>query len=251
MPRFLNRDLVAVAAALVMPLAVAAMILPFRAGFSNTNTALVLVVIVVAVAAAGNRVAGALAAVSAAVWFDFFFTQPYQRFTITKAADIQTAVLLLVVGLVTSQLAAWARRLKVIAITDADYLSRVHGIAALAQTARSPSTVINQVQDQLTELLHLRGCRFEYGTLLGHPPRLEQDGTVTVNRRHWDVERRGLPDREIELRAFGNGRFYGRFMLQPTPGTVPPLQARLVAVTMADQVGHTLDVAAAAHGGRR
>jgi K+-sensing histidine kinase KdpD len=38
--------------------------------------ALVLVVAVVAVAAIGNRLAGALAAVSAAAWFDFFFTVP-------------------------------------------------------------------------------------------------------------------------------------------------------------------------------
>ena len=38
---------------------------------------------VVAVAAAGHRAAGVLAAVSAAVWFDFFLTVPYERFTIT------------------------------------------------------------------------------------------------------------------------------------------------------------------------
>ncbi|TKA01704.1 histidine kinase, partial [Actinacidiphila oryziradicis] len=33
----------------------------------------------------------------------------------------------------------------------------------------------------------------------------------------------------------------GRFMMQPTPGAVPPLQARLVAATLADQVGAALD----------
>jgi K+-sensing histidine kinase KdpD len=38
------------------------------------------VVVVVAVAATGNRVAGALAALSAATWFDFFFTLPYPGF---------------------------------------------------------------------------------------------------------------------------------------------------------------------------
>ena len=38
------------------------------------------VVGVVAVATLGNRIAGGLAAVSAAVWFDFFFTLPYYRF---------------------------------------------------------------------------------------------------------------------------------------------------------------------------
>jgi hypothetical protein len=66
---------------------------------------------------------------------------------------------------------------------------------------------------------------------------------VVVGRKHWDIDRRGLPDEEIELRTFGNGHFYGRFMLRPTPGTIPSLQARLVAVTLADQVGRTLETA--------
>jgi hypothetical protein len=241
MPRYLDRDRIAIVAAVVVPLVVSAILVPFRAGFSNTNVALVLVVVVVAVAANGHRLAGALAAVSAAVWFAFFFTQPYQRFTIAKSADVQTAVLLLIVGLAVSQLAARARRLRVIAITDADYLARVHDTAELAQSAKSPDRVVDHVTAQLTDLLDLRGCRFEYGALIGHPPRLEQDGTVVWDRKRWDVDRLGLPDREIELRTIGNGHFYGRFMLDPTPGTIPSLQARLVAVILADQVGAALD----------
>jgi K+-sensing histidine kinase KdpD len=81
MARYLTRDRVAVVAAAALPLAVAVavVLLPLRSSWSNTNMALVLVVAVVAVAAIGNRLAGALAAVSAvsaAAWFDFFFTVP-------------------------------------------------------------------------------------------------------------------------------------------------------------------------------
>ncbi|WP_248963320.1 DUF4118 domain-containing protein [Sphaerisporangium perillae] len=230
-------------AALVVPLAVCAVLVPFRASIVNTNVALVLAAIVVAVAANGHRLAGALAAVSAAVWFDFFFTQPHHRLTIAKAADIQTAVLLLIVGLVVSQLAARARRMRVIAITDADYLARVHATAELAQSAKTPDVVVAHVTAQLTDLLGLRGCRFEYGTLIGHPPRLEQDGSVVWGHRRWDVDRLGLPEEEVELRTFGQGRFYGRYMMDPMPGTFPSLQARLVAVTLADQAGAALDTA--------
>jgi hypothetical protein len=238
----------AVVAAVVAPLVLAAVLLPFRTNSSNADVALALVVVVVAVAATGHRISGALAALSAAVWFDFFFTQPYQRFTITKAEDVKTAALLLIVGLAVSQLAARARHLKMIVVTDADYLSRIHETAELTQSARSPGTVVDHVSRQLTDLLGLRGCRFEYGSLLGHPPRLEQNGTVVIGRKHWDVDRHGLPHEEVELRTFGNGHFYGRFMLQPTPGTTPPLQARLVAVTLADQVGRALDTAETTHG---
>ena len=53
----------------------------------------------------------------------------------------------------------------------------------------------------------------------------------------WDVELSGLPADEIELRTYGNGQYYGRFMLKAKPGSRPSLRARLVAVTLADQAG--------------
>lgn len=249
MPHYLARDRVAIVAAVVAPLAVTAVLVPFRTTFANANAALVLVVVVVAVAAVGNRLAGAVAALSAAAWFDLFLTRPYERFTITRSADVTAAVLLLAVGLAVSQLAARARRLQVIAITDADYLAQIHDTAELAQSAATPDAIVDQVRGQLTGLLQLRGCRYEYGTLLGHPPRLEQDGTVVAGRARWDVDRSGLPDQEVELRTYSGGHFYGRFMMQPTPGAVPPLQARLVAVTLADQVGAALDTSRTARGG--
>ncbi|MEV4742887.1 DUF4118 domain-containing protein [Streptomyces sp. NPDC049555] len=239
MSRYVNRDSTAVAAALILPPAVAAALVPLRTTLSNTDVALILVVIIVAVAANGHRPAGALAALSSAAWFDFFFTRPYETFTITKSSDIRTALLLLLVGLAVSQLAARARRLQVVAVTDAGYLARIHATANLAQSAQA-GAIVDHVRNELVDLLDLRGCRFEYGTLVGRPPRLEPDGTVVVGHRTWDVDRLGFPDGEVELRAFGNGRFLGRFMLQPTPGVTSPLEARLVAVTLADQTGTAL-----------
>lgn len=243
MRHFLGTDLIALLLALVAPLVVSLVLLPFRDEVPNTSVALIMVAVVVAVAALGRRVAGAVAAVSAALWFDFFFTQPYQELAISKATDLQTAVLLLVVGLAVSQLAAYARRLRVITITDADYMRRIHDTAELAQSSYGADTVVEHVKGQLTEVLGLRGCRFEYGSLMGHPPRLDQDGSVAWGRRRWDADRLGLPETEVELRVVGNGHYYGRFMLDPTPGNVPPLQARLVAVTLADQTGAALDIA--------
>jgi K+-sensing histidine kinase KdpD len=67
-----GRGRAAVTAGLLAPLAVAAVLLPFRDDLANTSVALVLVI--VAVAATGHRVAGLLAALSAAVWFNFFWT---------------------------------------------------------------------------------------------------------------------------------------------------------------------------------
>jgi hypothetical protein len=246
MSRYLTRDRVAIAAAVAVPLAGAAVLLPWRSSWPNTNVALLLVVTVVAVAAAGNRVAGALAAVSAAVWFDFFFTVPYDRFSIAHSADVTTFALLLAVGVAVSQLAAWARRLKRVTVEDAGYLARIVESAALTQTAGSPDVVIQQVSRELTALLDLRDCRFEYGMLIGHPARLEPDGRVLTRHGFYPVDEAGLPADELELRTFTNGQYRGRFMMRPNPGARPSQRARLVAVTLADLAGHSLGAATSA-----
>ena len=71
-------DRLALAAAVVAPAAVAAALVPLRDHIAHTNVALVLVVVVVAIAVTGRRVAAAVAAVSAAFWYEFFFTVPVQ-----------------------------------------------------------------------------------------------------------------------------------------------------------------------------
>jgi len=70
-------------------------------------------------------------------------------------------------------------------------------------------------------------------------------GPVCRWHDRWDVGQAGLPE-EVELRASGNGPYYGRFMMKPRPGSKPSLQARLVAVSLADQVGRAFSADEAA-----
>jgi K+-sensing histidine kinase KdpD len=149
MTRYLTRDTTAVTTAVLGPLALAAVLLPWRGNWSNTNVALLLVVAVVAIACLGNRLAGALAAVSAAMWFDFFFTVPYNRLAISRSADVTTFALLLAVGVAVSQMASWARRLKAVTVADADYFTRIVSSAALTQQAGTPYDVVEHVRRQL------------------------------------------------------------------------------------------------------
>ena len=58
MTRYLTRDRIAVLAAFVAPLALTAVLVPFRPSFPNTDAALALLLVVVAVAANGYRLAG-------------------------------------------------------------------------------------------------------------------------------------------------------------------------------------------------
>jgi K+-sensing histidine kinase KdpD len=238
----LSRDRVAVPVAVAGPLLVTLALVPFRDDFANTNSALILVLVIVAVAAVANRMAGLLAAVSSAVWFDLLMTQPYWRLTIRDRTDIETAALLLAVGLGVTQLAVWGRRQHALAHRDAGYLDGIRAAAEAVATGASSSDLIEEVSRQLTRVLGLRTCHFQYGVAgLGQPARLRDDGRVEWNRTEWDVDREGLPvDTEIELLVESGGRLQGRFLVTAAPDQHPSRAQRLVAVTLAAQVGSAL-----------
>ncbi|MFD3555977.1 hypothetical protein ACFWWA_28365 [Streptomyces goshikiensis] len=80
--------------------------------------------------------------------------------------ELRTAVLLLVVGLIVSQLAVRTRRLQAVTVTDAARMSSLQGTVRLAEDGGSPEAVVEYVRRELVGLLGLRGCRFEYGTSL-------------------------------------------------------------------------------------
>ena len=238
---YLTRDRLAVLAGVAAPLALAAVLVPFRASFPNTDAALAMLLVVVAVAANGYRLAGVLAAVSTAVWFDFFLTQPYERFTITRRTDIETTALLLVIGVAVTEIAVWGRRHYAIASRRAGYLDGINNAARAVAAGGSAPALIDQVSTQLAQLLSLRSCVFQYGVAgLGRPARLHRDGSVTFGERRWPTDG-GLPaDTDLELLVEGGGIFQGRFLMTPAPGARPALERRLLAVAFADQVGAAL-----------
>lgn len=241
-PHWLSRDRLAVIAALAAPLVLTLVLVPFRASFPNTDAALALLLVVVAVAANGDRLAGYLAAVSAAVWFDFFLTRPYEQLSITRRADIETTVLLLVIGVAVTEIAVWGRRQHVAASRRAGYLDGINAAAEAVATGGSPSELIDQVSGRLAELLSLRSCRFQYGRAgLGRPARLRHDGQVVTEHRTWNVPVEALPhDIDIELLVENGGVLQGRFLIRANPDARPTLEQRLVAIAFADQVGAAL-----------
>ncbi len=238
----LSRDHLAVAAGLLGPLALAAVLTPFRAHFPNTDAALAMLLVVVAVAAAGNRLAGYLAALSAAVWFDFFLTRPYERFSINRQTDIETTVLLLVIGVAVTELAVWGRRQHAAASRRAGYLDGISTTAAAVAAGEGPSELIQEVSSQLTRVLSLLSCRWQYGVAgVGHPARLRHDGQVTTGEQVRDAVSAGLPpDTETELLVESGGLLQGRFLIMPVPGSRPTREQLLVAIALADQVGAAL-----------
>jgi hypothetical protein len=229
------------AVAVAAPLALAALLVPWRADVPGTDAALALLLVVVAVAARGRRVAGVLAAVSAAAWFDFFLTVPYERFTITRRADIETTILLLAIGVAVTEIAVAGRRHREAAARRAGYLDGVTAAARAVAAGAAPAVVADQVAAQLVGLLSLARCRFEHGVAgIGHPARLRPDGQVVAGGRVVEVDRAGLPGTDIELLAEAGGLLQGRFLLTPRPGARPSLEQRQLAAALADQAGAAL-----------
>ena len=232
-----HQNLVFVTAGLVLPLALVAIMVPFRSNFADPAAALVLVAAIVAVAVVGNRGAGFVAALSAAVWFDFFLTRPYEKFAITQRADIETTVCLFVVGLVVTELAARNRRHREIATEESDYVGLIYRISELAVSGAAPNQVVEVAVRELSDLLHLRACRYEAGRPTRPAMQIENDGHVRIAGALWAVDVMGLPGPELELLVRSGGQTQGRFVLKPTPGYPVELQRRVVAVAIADQVG--------------
>jgi K+-sensing histidine kinase KdpD len=239
--RALARRYAPALAGLAAPLALTAILVPFRTSLPNTDAALVLILIVVAVAAIGSRLAGFLAALSAAVWFDFFLTRPYERFSITRAADIETTLLILVIGVAVTEIAVWGHRQQLAATRRAGYLAGINVAAAAVAGGGSASALIDDVAGRIARVLSVRDCRFEHGVAgLGRPARLRRDGeVVTPDQRVLAVEQDGLPA-TTELLVENRGVLRGRFLLTAEPGTRPSVEQRLVAVAFADQVGAAL-----------
>lgn len=229
-------------AAFAIPPALAALLIPVRTLIDPTNVALVLVIAVVAVACLGDRLAAAVAALSAAVWFDFFHTRPYFSFTINRHEDLVTAGLLLVTGLAVGELSVRARRHKVYAARGSNEIARIHGVAELVAAGEPAEFVVMAVATELRDLLALSDCVFEPSRGLDEKPlpEIERSGSVRFGQLRWATEHIGLPGDRVVLPINSGGRSYGRYLLQPTPGRPLDFDLRVVAVALADQVGAAL-----------
>jgi K+-sensing histidine kinase KdpD len=235
-----NRPRVMFALALVAPLCVAAILVPFRGTFANAAAGLVLVAVIVAVAVGGSRASGCVASVSAAVWFDFFLTKPYDQFVISQRPEIETTTSLLIVGLLVTELAARGRHFHRVSSEESSYLAMASSLTEFAKVGAPSALVIERANEILQQLLDLRACRFEFQP--SDPPMAQilASGEIVHVDMLWPAEELGIPGPETEIPSQWQGRFLGRFVLTPTPGQPIALDRRVVAVLLASVVAASL-----------
>ena len=206
-------------AALVVPLGVAGILVPFRSSFADTAAALVLVAVIVAIAVFGSRTAGYLAAISATVWFDFFLTQPFQRLQITHRPDIETTVSLFVVGIVVTELAARSRHHHQAAAEQSDYVGLIYDLSELAASGAPASDVIERARTDLVDLLHLRSCRYDGGRPERARLRIEHDGQVVLGGVCGESTSWVSPDRRSNCSSTTEDRRLAVSCLRRLPGS--------------------------------
>jgi K+-sensing histidine kinase KdpD len=224
-------------AAVVVPIAVAFLLVPSRGHLGPADDALVLVVVTVAVASRGRRGPAALAALVAAASFDFLLTRPYGSFRIHSQDDVTTELLFVAVGLIVGDLAARGRRHQQEAVQGRHELSRLHDLGERIAGGEEPDFVLIAVANELRELLSLQDCRFVRDQPSGRGAWIAHDGTVRLNPLRWPTASAGLPTRHVELAVRGGGRVLGTFILTPTPTTPISQDQCVVAVALVDQLG--------------
>ncbi len=229
--------------AVALPLLTCALLSLVRDQVTAASSVLVLVLWVVAAAASGDRVAAVLAALSGVVWFDFFLTQPYLRFTINDSDDVETAVLLVLISLAVSEIALWGHRQQAEAARRSGYLDGVLGAARrVAEGEVPPEAVVELVGQSITDLLDADTTRYVPGPV--HDARicvLDHDGVLTRDGRPSDVDRVGLPTNEyVAVPVQRGAHTVGHFLVSATSHVAyPSREQRRVAVLLADQVAAT------------
>jgi hypothetical protein len=164
----------------------------------------------------------------------------YERFAINHRSDVETAICLLLVGIIVTELAARSRQHSRFAAQQTYNLKTIHTLADLAASSTATSLLIMETEDSLTRLLSLRSCEFEPGMPVEPMARIDPDGTVVNGELIWPADKIGIPGPRTEVRTQWRGRTLGRFVLTPTPGEPVLQEARLVATSLVDLVGAAL-----------
>jgi K+-sensing histidine kinase KdpD len=230
-----HRQHVIVALAVTAPLAVAAVLVPFRDNLTNAATALILVAVVVAIASTGSRSGGYLASLSSTLWFDFFFTHPYNSFDIHGRDPREITICLLVVGLAVTELAARGRHHQRVSQEETQYVAMVRELTDFAQSS-SGTQLIQRAEPMLIDLLHLRACRFDRQIAELPMASILANGEVAHVGLAWPADAMGIPGPQAQIVAVWHGRTLGRFVITPTPGEPVGQERRSVAAVLATVV---------------
>jgi K+-sensing histidine kinase KdpD len=202
----------------VASLLIGLLVEPFRATIGLENVVILYLLVVVAAAAIGGRAAGIVAALSAALAYDFFLTTPYHTLVIDSLAQVITVVLLVATGIMVSIGGRVRRRSAAIAEAHADAIRLLH---QLTETAAAGGAVDRVAAEGLQRLLDAR----RVSILRRSPAGFAVTMDVGETRSPLDLEALTHLDREGRIPP-GHHRVLDGTMVLPLEGVALDLVAR-------------------------
>ncbi len=151
-----GEDVVWGAGAFLASLVVGVALVPFRGSIGLENVAIVYLTVVALASAVGGRAAELVAALSAALSYNWFFTTPYYTLRIDSVSQVVTVVLLFAAGLLASLGGRANRRAGARVREDEDAIRALHAISQAAAAGDSPDRV---AAEQLLALVDARAVQ--------------------------------------------------------------------------------------------
>jgi K+-sensing histidine kinase KdpD len=204
--------------AFVASLLIGLLVEPFRATIGLENVVICYLLVVVAAAAIGGRAAGIVAAVSAALAYDFFLTTPYHTLVIDSLAQVITVGLLVVTGVVVSIGGRMRRRSAAAAEAHADAIRLLHQVT---WTTAAGGAVDRVAAEGLQRLLGAR----RVSILRRSPAGFIVTMDIGDTRSPLDLEAVTHLDREGRI-PLGHHRVLDGTMVLPLEGVALDLVAR-------------------------
>lgn len=222
----------------ILPIGIACLLVLVRESLNSADLVLILVLVVVGVAAAGDRVAAIVVAASAAASFDFFLTRPFGSLRVSSAQDIETTIMLLVIGLAVGQIALVGRERRTEGKRAREELARMELVAERVAAEPRALTLVEVVEREIEKTMSLATCRFS----LARPelPELRADGRVDTPTHTFAGGEFALPEQGVALAVVGHGEVLGWLRLVPGSTVGVGLESRKVAVALSQQLGAAL-----------
>ena len=211
-----------------VPVGVSAAWIPLRGEVPNTDLALVLVIVVAIVGGRAGATTAVVSSVAAAGSFDFLDTRPYGALTISSGADVTTALILLLTGLLVGAGAARLARYRTSDDHRADALAVMIETSGMVATGGEQRLIAEALTAELIQVLELKDCRFHAAPPTRKRPCVARDGSL-VGLIPGTVT-------EVDLPVWCQGDVVGHYRLR-LGSKRPSRQELRVALSLADQAG--------------
>lgn len=227
-----GRVLVAVGAAVALPIGFGAALIPLRVHI-NQSISLLMVLPVLVVALLGGRRLGTVAALAAAGTYDVLHTQPYYRPTIDDPDDIVETIVLLAIGVTIGYLAESAQRAVVAARVRREELTAVTNFLEHIGTSIPGEQLAEHASISIVSLLDASECVWRPDYKGTASPVLQPDGSLQSVMPGAGGEGGGTLPLTIEIPIGHPPVEHGRFVVRTNRRASVSLEERRAAATIA------------------